>query len=168
MHTLYLLSVWCHIMAAVTWIGGTIFLALVLIPAIRRPAFSSIALELILSTVLRFRKVGWICFLIFIVTGTANLFFRGLTWSDLFNPIFWRGSFGTILAVKLAIVGIVLAVSALHDFAIGPRATEAWQQNPHSQTTARLRKQAVQIARINLLLALIAVALGTMLVRGSP
>ncbi len=168
MHSLYLVSVWLPLMAAVIWIGGTIFLALVLIPAIRRPAFSSVALELILSTVLRFRTVGWICFAIFIVTGAANLFFRGLTWSDLFNPSFWRGSFGAILAVKLAIVTVILAVSAVHDFVIGPRATDAWQQNPNSQTTARLRQQAVQIARLNLLLALIAVALGTMLVRGAP
>lgn len=168
MHTLYLISVWCHIMAAVTWIGGTIFLALVLIPAIRRPAFSAIALDLIRATVLRFRWVGWSCFLVFIMTGTANLFFRGVTWSDLFNPLFWRGSFGTILTLKLSIVAIIFTVSAVHDFVIGPRATEAWQQNPKSKTTARLRKQAVQIARINLLLAVIAVALGTMLVRGSP
>ena len=79
MHTLYLISVWLHIMAAVVWIGGTIFLALVLIPAIRRPEFGSIALELIRWTVLRFRLVGWICFAVFIVTGTMNLIFRGVT-----------------------------------------------------------------------------------------
>ncbi len=168
MHTLYLISVWCHIMAAITWIGGTIFLALVLIPAIRRPAFSSIAVELIRSTVLRFRYIGWVCFAIFIATGSVNLVFRGVTWSDIVNPLFWRGSFATILILKLSIVALIFTVSGVHDFVIGPRATEAWQQNPKSQTTARLRRQAVQIARINLLLALIAVALGTMLVRGSP
>lgn len=168
MHVFYLISVWLHIMAAVIWIGGTIFLALVLIPAIRRPEFGSIALELILWTVLRFRLVGWFCFLVFIVTGTANLIFRGVTWSDVFNPLFWRGSFGSVLTVKLVIVAIILAISAVHDFVVGPRATAAWQQDAKSKETARLRKQAVQIARINLFLALIAIALGTMLVRGLP
>ena len=168
MHTLYLISVWLHIMAAVVWICGTIFLALVLIPAIRRPEFGSIALELIRWTVLRFRLVGWICFAVFIVTGTMNLIFRGVTWSALFNADFWQGSFGTVLSLKLTLVAIIFVVSALHDFVIGPSATTAWQHNPSSKETARLRNQAVQIARVNLLLALIAVALGTMLVRGSP
>jgi uncharacterized membrane protein len=168
MHTLYLLSVWLHIMAAVTWIGGTIFLALVLIPTLRRPDFKASAVALIRVTVLRFRWIGWVCFAIFVVTGTANLNFRGLSWSDVLTSTFWRGSFGAVLFLKLITVAIILVISALHDFAIGPRATDAWQDNPTSKETARLRNQAVQIARINLLLALVAVALGTMLVRGSP
>jgi len=168
MHALYLISVWLHVMAAVIWIGGTIFLALVFIPAIRRPEFGSIAVELILWTVLRFRLIGWLCFLVFIATGTSNLIFRGVTWSDVFDPLFWRSSFGTLLTFKLVTVGVILAISAVHDFVIGPRATAAWQRDASSEQTLRLRKQAVQIARINLFLALIAVALGTMLVRGAP
>jgi putative copper resistance protein D len=47
MHGLYLLSVWLHIMAAVVWIGGTIFLVIVLVPAIRRLEFRDIASVLI-------------------------------------------------------------------------------------------------------------------------
>ena len=168
MHALYLFSVWLHIMAAVIWLGGTIFLALVFIPAVRRPEFGSIAVELILWTVRRFRLIGWLCFLVFITTGAMNLIFRGVTWRDVFDPLFWRGSFGSVLTLKLATVALIIAISAVHDFVIGPRATAAWQQDAKSQATVRLRKQAVQIARINLFLALIAVALGTMLVRGSP
>jgi len=168
MHALYLLSVWLHIMAAIVWIGGTIFLTLVLIPAIRRPEFGSIALALIRWSVLRFRLIGWLCLLVFIVTGTVNLMIRGVAWSDVFDSVFWHGAFGSVLGFKLATVALILAISAVHDFIIGPRATVAWQQDAKSQETARLRKQAVQIARINLLLALIAVALGNMLVRGAP
>lgn len=168
MHALYLISVWLHIVAAVVWIGGTIFLALVLIPAIRRPEFGSLALALIRWTALRFRMIGWLCFFLFIITGTANLIFRGFAWSDISNPLFWQESFGAVLAAKLAIVVAILALSAIHDFVIGPRAAASWQVDAKSAETARLRKQSVWIARINLLLALIAVALGTMLVRGVP
>lgn len=168
MYALYLISVWLHVMAAVIWIGGTIFLALVFIPALRRPEFGSIAVELILWTVLRFRLIGWLCFLVFIATGTTNLIFRGVTWSDVFDPLFWRSSFGSLLTFKLVTVALILAISAVHDFVIGPRATAAWQRDARSEETLRLRKQAVQIARINLFLALIAVAVGTTLVRGLP
>jgi uncharacterized membrane protein len=168
MHSLYIFCAWLHIMAAVVWVGGTIFLASVLLPAIRRPELASIALGLIRWTALRFRWVGWVCFVIFILTGMLNLAFRGLTWSDLIAGHFWRGSFGSALALKLTVVAIILAISALHDFVIGPRATAAWQRDAKSARTRRLRNQAVQIARLNLLLGLIAILLGSMLVRGVP
>jgi putative copper export protein len=49
---IYLLSVWLHIMAAVVWVGGTIFLVIVLVPAIRRPEFGGFAVALIRFTAL--------------------------------------------------------------------------------------------------------------------
>jgi uncharacterized membrane protein len=43
MHGDYLISIWLHIMATVAWVVGTIFLVIVLVPAIRRPEFRGIA-----------------------------------------------------------------------------------------------------------------------------
>jgi putative copper resistance protein D len=168
MHLLYLTCVWLHIMAAVIWVGGTIFFALVLVPAIRQPEFSAVAAGMVRWTALRFRWVGWLCFLVFIFTGSINLAFRGLTWNDLSSAIFWRGSFGSVLTLKLLTFAAILAISAIHDFVIGPRAAAAWEKDARSAASARLRRQAVRIARLNLLLALIAIILGTMLVRGAP
>ena len=42
MHGFYLLSVSLHIMAAVVWIGGTIFLVIVLVLAILRLEFAGL------------------------------------------------------------------------------------------------------------------------------
>jgi uncharacterized membrane protein len=168
MHGLYLISVFLHIMAAVIWVGGTIFLALVLVPAIRRPEFSGVAATLIRWSGLRFRWVGWVCFGIFIITGILNLFFRGIGWQELQSGQFWQGSFGRTLAVKLSLMAAILAISGLHDFFVGPRGTAAWQKNPASAETLRLRRQAVRLGRLNLILALAAIALGIMLVRGVP
>ncbi len=168
MRGVYLLSVWLHIMAAIVWVGGTIFLVVVLVPAIRRPEFAGIASALIRFTALRFRWVGWVCFGIFVLTGIVNLVARGIGLQELQDAIFWQGSFGRTLAIKLILVAAILLISAFHDFFLGPRATAAWEADPASAETLRLRRQAVQLGRLNLLLALVVIVLGVMLVRGAP
>ncbi len=168
MHALYLASVWLHIMAAVAWVGGTLFLVLVLVPAIRQEEFRRIGSALIRFTGLRFRWVGWVCFAIFIITGSVNLAARGIGFAELMEAPFWQGSFGRTLALKLALVAAILGISALHDFRLGPRAAAAWEADPSSAETLRLRRTAVQLGRWNLLLALAVILLGIMLVRGAP
>jgi len=168
MRGVYLLSVWLHIMAAIVWVGGTIFLVVVLVPAIRRPEFAGIASALIRLTALRFRWVGWVCFCLFVLTGVVNLVARGIGLRELRDTIFWQGAFGRTLAIKLILVTAILLISAFHDFFLGPRAAAAWEAEPASAETLRLRRQAVQLGRLNLLLALVVIVLGVMLVRGAP
>ena len=45
--TWYLLAVSFHILAACVWIGGMVFLAVVLLPALREPEYRGVALPLI-------------------------------------------------------------------------------------------------------------------------
>jgi uncharacterized membrane protein len=168
MHGVYLFSVWLHIMAAVVWIGGTIFLAAVLVPAIRRPEIGAIASLLIRVTAYRFRWIGWVCFAVFFLTGAFNLSYRGIGFEELAFSDLWLSPFGLTLGIKLVLVTMTVALSVLHDFVIGPQATESWERDPDSPQTRRLRHQAVQLARINLLLAVLIAFLGVMLVRGQP
>lgn len=168
MKALYLLSVWLHILAAIIWIGGMGFLVLVLVPVIRRPEYRGIFGELVHWTGVRFRWVGWICLTLLVLSGTFNVAYRGFGWDDVWSGRLWRGPFGRALGVKLFLVAMILLLSALHDFVIGPRATAAWQEDPTSPVARRLRRQASWIGRMNLLLALIVVAFGVMLVRGWP
>ena len=88
--------------------------------------------------------------------------------SDLVAAQFWAGPFRKLLAVKLIVFSLILASSALHDFVVGPRAVAIWRERPGSAEATRLRRQATQFGRLNLLLALLMVALGVMLVRGIP
>ena len=97
-----------------------------------------------------------------------NLAVRGMGVDELRHAVFWQGSFGTTLGIKLVLVFVILWISAFHDFVLGPRAAAAWEVNPASAETLRLRRQAVRVARINLLLALAVISLGSMLVRGAP
>lgn len=155
-------------MAAAVWIGGMVFIALVLVPVIRRPETRAIAASLVHLTGLRFRSAGWACLVLIFLTGGFNLFYRGLTLADLWNGQVWGSSFGVVLAGKLVLFSAVILLSCVHDFAIGPRATALWREDPSSERANRLRRQASWIGRVNLLLALVLVALGLLLVRGVP
>lgn len=167
MHALYILSVWLHVLAAITWVGGMFFVVLVVVPWLRRGgrAHASVFLR---ETGVRFRTVGWTSFVIVLLTGTFNLWVRGVRLSD-FAQVAWRSSpFGRAVLVKLGVFALVLLVSAVHDFSLGPRATVAIAKDPTSAEAERFRRRASVLGRLNALLALALVALGVILVRGWP
>lgn len=166
MYAFYLFSIWLHILAAAVWIGGMVFIALIVVPVIRQQEFRGSASSLIHATGVRFRWVGWTCLILLLLTGAVNLVYRGMEWAHLWSGQFWQLPFGTILGTKALLVLVILFLSVLHDFNIGPRATALWQTNPASPEAVRLRRQASWIGRVNLLLALLVVALGIMLARG--
>ncbi len=156
MHQLYLLSVWLHLLAMATWVGGMVFLAAVVLPILRQGppgqlgAFMSKAAS-------RLRWVGWTCLTILGVTGLFQLHFRGL--SPLQDPI---------IAVKILVYLVIVVMSLLHDFWIGPKAGQALRDSPTAPTTASLRRIALTMGRVTALLALVAITLGLFIARGTP
>ncbi len=163
---MYQLSVWLHISAAAAWLGGMVFLALVLVPVIRHPEYRQHASRLVHLTGVRFRTIGWICLGVLVTTGFVNLWHRGIGWAAPSNAGFWTSPFGVLLGWKLLVAAAILALSAYHDFRIGPRATAAGEADPGSAAAQRLRRQASWMGRLNLLLGFAAVVLGVLLVRG--
>lgn len=169
MWPLYFLSVWLHILAATVWVGGMLFLSFVIIPLLRHPEISLHRTRLLSLLGLRFRVIGWVALATLFLTGLYNIAARGFTLRDAFNGLLWEGEFGRTLAEKLTTFGIILIVSALHDFWVGPKVTTLAQRSGNPSPEAeRWRKAAAWLGRLNLLLALLMVALGVMLVRGRP
>src|SRR5690606_27326017 len=124
MRSLYLLSVWIHILAATVWIGGMLFLVLVVVPWLRKGSRSDVAVFL-RETGERFRSVGWACFVVLLISGTFNLWIRGVQLSDFGRAEWLQSPFGMMVVVKLCAFLLVLIVSMVHDFLVGPRATRA-------------------------------------------
>jgi len=168
MRWLYLLSIWLHLVAAAIWIGGTIFLAAVLVPMIRRPEYRAQAPAILIWAGGRFRGIGWASLAILAVTGVFNLIYRRFLWLDLDTPRGWGSPFGHILAAKLVAVATIVGLSLVHDVVVGPRAAAAMRASPGSAEAQRLRRVASWIGRVNLLLSLIVLALAVMLARGLP
>jgi putative copper export protein len=178
---LYHLSVLAHILSAMIWIGGMLFLALVLVPSTRHlPAPERAAL--FGSVGRRFRTIGWVCIATLLVTGVVNLTYRGVTWDTLLTSALWSSPFGQTLALKLGFVAILLGLSAYHDFVLGPRSVRLARSLPPGTTSdrepgrverdrrdaERARRVASLIGRIEAILALVVLALASTLVRGTP
>ncbi len=160
---LYLTSVTLHVLAALFWLGGMLFLALVGAPVLRQVETAELRARLFNELGRRFRTAGWIAIAVLVATGVVNLHYRGfLAWSVLGRAAFWRTAFGTALAVKLAAVAVMLAVQAIHDFLDGPRASRA---TPGSPEAAALRRRAALLARLNALVGLIVVVAAVRLPR---
>lgn len=167
MHALHVFSVWLHILAAATWVGGMAFLVLVVVPYLRTTDRAKGA-AFLRDTGTRFRNVGWTCFAIVLVTGTFNLYVRGVRLSD-FGQLEWlRSDVGQAVLLKLGLFAIVLVASAVHDFVVGPGATAAVEKDPRSPEAERYRKTASYMGRVTALLALGLVFAGVVIVRGWP
>ena len=164
MRTLYLLSVWLHILAAAAWIGALVFIAAVLVPTLRRAGDDTLRATVLRASGPALRRLGWVCFALLVVTGVVNLAGRGFTFADAGWRL-WQGPFGLAFSLKMGLFAIVLVLSALHDFRWGPRAAAA---TAGSAEALRLRRIATRVGRVNLLLALAIVLLATFLVRGWP
>ncbi len=167
MRVLYLISVWLHLLSVIVWLGGMLFLAIAIVPLLRQPAYQAIRFSMLSWMGFRFRWIGWICLLLLFITGVVNLAYRGYDWNDLWTGQLWQGSFGHTLGMKFFLVSLIFLLSAIHDFSIGPRATVIGQTKPGSEEALKLRKQASWIGRLNVILALIALMLGVLLVRGN-
>jgi uncharacterized membrane protein len=128
-------------MAAITWIGGMLFVALVLVPVTRRVSDPALRTRLVQEAGRRFRTVGWIALGLLAASGLGNLWFRPYL---LGVPRFqW----------KLGLVVLALVLSAVHDFALGPRAGR-----PGADPALRVR--ASWLARVNVLVVALVVLLG--------
>ena len=163
---MYQVSVYLHLLAAVVWVGGMFFLALVLVPALRaRPEVERARLLGVAGR--RFRTIGWVCIGLLVLTGLINSGYRGLTWEAVLSGAWLGARFGQILALKLLLVLVLVGMSALHDFVVGPasvRASESSEPGAAAQRD-RLRRQASVLGRVNGLLALAILALAVLLVR---
>jgi len=155
-----LLLVWLHVLAAVTWIGGTIFLSAVLVPVLRGEAFALQRSLLFRTTARRFRAVVWSAIAVLLLTGPLLLHQRGIPITD---PSGWP----TVLAAKLGLVAVLLMLTLIHDLIVGPRVGRILRLPVESRSKMDqvLVLWAPWLARFSLVLALVILFAAVALVR---
>jgi len=140
-----------HLLAAIVWVGGTVALVFVAVPPVQRLEGAERA-RVLRDFGRRWRPIGWSALGIAVATGVA------LAWRD--------GAFDTapdrvdwVLAVKGALVGLLVAGAYLHDYVLGPGL--ARQIRAGEQQT--LRPLLTAIGRANLLITVTLPILGGIL-----
>lgn len=151
---------WFHLLAAVSWIGGMMFLSVVLVPVLRREPFASQRALLFRTIALRFRVVVWGAIAVLLFTGPPLLHQRGISITD---PSGWP----MVLATKLGLVTILLLLTLTHDLIIGPRVGRILRLPVESRTRfdQTLVLWSPWVARFSLVLTLVILFAAVMLVR---
>lgn len=161
---MYQWSVFLHILIAMFWIGGMLFTVAILVPATRRElARHRAKLFTVLGT--RFSRLTWILFPLLILTGVLALSGRGYPLAELFSVDFWLTPYGSTLMYKLILFAGVLIISGIHDFWLGPKASQLMDRDPEGPYTQKIRKASSWAGRLNLVLGVIIVFFAVSLVR---
>ena len=152
---MYQAAVVIHVVSAVTWLGGMLFLVMVMLPLARRDMASGQpgpGLAMLRDAANRFLPVAWGAMIILAVTGAY------LAWEHwgIRPGVFFTSDnrFLHIMRVKSGLFLFVVVLSLLHDFWLGPmimkRLDEARAAGlPPPRTLAR--RVVLMTARVNLL-----------------
>lgn len=166
--SIYLFTVYLHIFAAFIWLGGMLFLAFVLAPISRKIEPLSLRGNLLKTIGTRFRLVGWICIIVLLITGVINIFNRGMS-HEIFLPSQLFGTeFGKTLTIKLTLVFLMIILSIVHDFFVGPRMTALMQESSKGNSNSELQKlrwQVSWLARLNTVFAILLIYFAAKLAR---
>jgi putative copper resistance protein D len=140
-----------HLLAAIVWAGGTVALVFVAVPPVQRLEGAERA-RVLRELGRRWRPIGWSALGVAIVTG-AILAARAHAFDATSTRFDW------VLAIKGALIGLVIAGSYLHDYVLGPGlAREIREGRPQT-----LRPLLTAIGRGNLLLTVAIPILGALL-----
>lgn len=152
--------IWLHVLAAVSWIGGTIFLSLVLAPSYRALASKPDAGALFRTTAKRFRLVVWGAVAVLLLTGPMLVLSHG--WA-LFEPARWPSPLGG----KLSLVAVLLLMTLAHDLVLGPRVRAILALSSDQRTAAdhTILAAATWLPRVALLLSLAVLFVAVLLAR---
>lgn len=151
------LALFFHIISAIFWIGGMLFLVLVVAPYLKTISDPKAKSQIYQVVGKQYRFWGWVAIITLLVTGPLIFtYLYGLPITAIFDPGFHSSGFGKAVAYKLALVAIIVISSFVHDFWIGPKA----RNSPRHSSIARL------FGRVNLLIALLVVIFAVLIRAG--
>lgn len=121
MEIISLFTLWLHVIAAVTWVGGNLILAMVIVPHFRQHLPPVERIKFLTQIGRRFEPIVWGCIGILFFTGIVNIFFS----VDLTSPTALSGAFMRTLLIKIGLFFVLVILTALHSMIFAPRLAAA-------------------------------------------
>ncbi len=116
-------ALFLHITAAILWIGGMLFISLVLAPFLMSMPDPKERSKIYQVVGKKYRFWGWAAIITLLITGPIVLFnFYGVYPQAVFSHAFNSTPIGRALTIKLTLVAIIVTSSFVHDFWLGPKA----------------------------------------------
>ena len=141
-----------HILAACVWVGGTVALVFIAVPAARQLDGPERAAALrFLGR--RWRPIGWSALGVLVVTGLAQAAHEGLFRGDTSTR------FDVILGIKAGLVILLAGGAYVHDYVLGPGLARQIREG-REQT---LRPILVRVGWANFTLTIVVPILGAVL-----
>jgi len=142
------LALFLHIISAIFWVGGMLFLVLVMAPFLKTipdPRDKSKIFQVVGK---QFRFWGWVAIITLLITGPTILYLiYGIPVQHVFSSEVHSTGFGKAVGMKVALVILIVLSAGVHDFWIGPKA----------RNSRSFSKIARIFGRGNLLIALLIV-----------
>jgi copper resistance protein D len=154
---LHYVVIFIHLIAAISWIGGMLFLSLVLAPLVRPRNTPPEFMALFRTAARRFRLVVWSAIALLLGTGPILLHQRGLSFA---HP----GQWPDVLRIKIGLVAIFILLTVAHDLLIGTYRRITALPGRTTMEHILLRTSA-WLPRVALLVALAIVVAAVMLTR---
>lgn len=107
---------WLHFLGDALWLGGQIYIVLILIPALRLRRGPGRAIEGFLDALNRFSPLAYGSIALFTLSGVFSAKIHIASWYAFFHSIY-----GWALVVKLGLIGLMMLVSAFTVYIVRPR-----------------------------------------------
>ncbi len=151
---------WLHLAAAVIWIGGIHYHAVILAPALRRlePQARNALVQKVQAS---FSRIVWISIVLLVLAGGMKATWRGV-W-----PMIFHNAYGTVFGVKMIVVLSMIVVAAVFSFGIGRRfqalMASSEDDDRFAAEVGALQAKMAALVRINLALGFVILFLVAML-----
>ena len=157
------LIMWAHLVAASIWVGGSIFIGIVLAPLLKTISDSVEGrLSIMIRVGRKFNKIGVPSLIILIATGIYN------STGFIVNPsMILSSSYGIILLVKIILVILLIITFAIHVRLIRTEVERKIESKQLSgEFLQKLRSKIIMLGRLTVILSLAILLMAALLHSG--
>jgi copper resistance protein D len=157
------LIMWAHLLAASIWVGGSIFIGIVLAPLLKTISDSIEGrLSIMIRVGRKFNKIGIPSLIVLIITGIYNSVGFIVKPSMLFST-----NYGIILLIKIILVIILIITFAIHVRLIRSEVERKIESKQLSgEFLQKLRSKIIMLGKLTVILSLAILLMAALLHSG--